>query len=390
MVNVLSLSVKMDGLWQVFILGLICSVKACIHGEGQVVDANVIINDINFELTRLFDEEKKRNYVYSSYSLMSAVTPMLALLEDGTRKKVEKCLGSTYNSLENFISTNKKNSNVFNEATRIWMDSGVQVNKKKMSKLSENIKSYIKRLDIKTEPTEARNRINHWVLERTHGMIKDFLPSDAIDSSTKMVITNAISFRGNWKLPFDQSATRNQKFHVSQDKVIDVPMMANTVTTKYYKDANFKMLEMPYSGDKYSMFIVLPRRKKESSTFSFDTKSVMGAIPKMMEMKIKVILPKFKMSSSFNMRKHMTDMGLQSLFSKVDILDEYQYFSEIIHKVNVVMDENGTEASAATGVLTARMILPQFRANRPFHFMIMNLETNAILFSGKISNPKWD
>lgn len=256
---------------------------------------------------------------------------------------------------------------------------------------------------------EALVKVNEWAKEKTHGKIEDLLPAGSVDNGTRVVIANALYFKGAWKKPFDEESTKEGEFFLLDGKTIQVPMM-HTTKKQYVKDfSTFKALRLPYSAgsDKraFSMFILLPHEKNgldslekdlDFKTLAEDLKHVTSEVP------IKEFaLPKFKISCGFEVPDALKTLGLALPFgAEADLtemvdspLADKLYVSNMYHKTFVEVNEKGTEAAAATGATITLRGLPMFQdpidfvCDHPFLFVIKEELTNVIIFTGRITNP---
>ena len=258
---------------------------------------------------------------------------------------------------------------------------------------------------------KARGIINRWVEQETKDKIKDLIQSGVLDSLTRMVLTNAIYFKGDWLTQFKEKSTREMPFKISPDKTVQTPMMYQKGNFGHYQDADVQVLEMPYKGDKVSMFVLLPNQgggqpfrrptnspaKKKTLT---DLEKILspaklsGWIGKVRRTKINTWFPKFKMTSEFSLSQQLQALGMKKAFGDADFsgMDGTKklYIAAVLHKAFVEVNEEGTEAAAATAVVirtrSARRY-PSFRADHPFLFLIRDKATGSILFLGRYAEP---
>ncbi len=246
----------------------------------------------------------------------------------------------------------------------------------------------------------ARKRINDWVAEETQNKIKDLIPPGALDSLTKLVLTNAIYFKAAWREKFHKSMTKSELFAISATKKKKVPMMHAYNVCNYVDGGRFQMLELPYKGNSLSMFVVLPREldglaaiEKMLTAKKFQSMLKQGK-PHIVDTK----LPKFKITAKFELKPVLSKMGMPIAFIKGKAnftgmaSGENLYISEVVHKAFVDVNEEGTEAAAATGVIakaTSAPVYPRakFYADKPFVFLLRDNRTGSILFMGRLANP---
>ena len=256
-------------------------------------------------------------------------------------------------------------------------------------------------VDFRAMPNEAVTTINRWVSDRTHGKIKELVQRDSLNDETRLILTNAIYFRGQWEKSFLESATRDEDWHGTKTR--NVPMMHQKGGYLYYEGDNFQALHLPYKGRQLSMLIVLPRKKDglEALETRWATQQIFRQVTDGFDVEtVLVSLPRFKIESDFNLKPVLCAMHVDLPFSDdadfSGIGDEPLKISEIVHKAFVEVNEVGTEAAAATAT---RMLLstgagsppPEpkiFKADHPFLFFIWDRKTDTVFFSGRVLDPK--
>ncbi len=231
--------------------------------------------------------------------------------------------------------------------------------------------------------------------DQTHQKINDLLPQGAVGENTRFVLTNAIYFKGTWTYKFDPTATSDAPFYVSADSSVSVPMMHQETRLGYYENDAVQMLEMPYAGDRLSMVVVLP--KWDGPGAELTLADLNGWISAERWQDVRVTLPKLKMTTTSMLGQTLQDMGMATAFSdgadfsgmtgKPDLS-----ISQVVHKAYVDVNEEGTEAAAATAVVinncTAYEPPPEnFVADHPFFFAIRDNQSGSMLFMGRVMNP---
>jgi serpin B len=256
------------------------------------------------------------------------------------------------------------------------------------------------KLDFVGQTEASRKTINTWIKEQTNKKIKDLIPAGNIDATTRLVLTNAIYFKGDWATQFKKDDTESADFNVTPDKKVQVQMMYQKGTFDYGESDMIQVLQMPYKGDELAMMIVLP---KPDFTFDeFEKKFVENhfltiASASRKKIEVEVFLPKFKITcGTLELKGILREMGMKDAFSDAADFSGMTgkrdlYISNVMHKAFVEVNEEGTEAAAATAVgmkLTSLpMSPPVFRADRSFIFFILDTRTNCILFVGRVMNP---
>lgn len=256
-------------------------------------------------------------------------------------------------------------------------------------------------VDFKTAFEPARKRINDWVEEQTKDRIVDLLPQGSIDADTTLVLTNAVYFKGEWEHAFTTDATYAAEFHVDGSRAVQVPTMHRTGPISYHGDAQLQAIELPYTGGELAMVVILPRAKDGLAALeqSLDETSLGDVLAKLRTQEVALALPKLKleMSESLTLRKPLEQLGMGPAFRDdadfTGISKEIPVkISDVAHKTFVIVDEEGTEAAAATGVVmtTATSVAPPpeaFTADRPFVYLIRDVKSGAILFLGRVTDP---
>jgi len=248
-----------------------------------------------------------------------------------------------------------------------------------------------------TKTKETLNKVNGWVNTKTNGKIDKII--EQVNPEDVMYILNAIYFNGEWKYRFDPKETTDMPFSKEDNQVIQVPTMTIENPYNYYNNQTFQMLEMPYGSGKYSMLIFLPASGKNTNHVisSLTAENVNEWISKMTEQKKKVYLPKFEFKFDDSLVDELKVLGMTEAFNDAKanlsgISDAAKLvISEVMHKSYIKVDERGTEAAAVTGItIGVTSIGPDnsFRVDHPFVFAIREKDTKAILFIGKVMNPK--
>ena len=266
----------------------------------------------------------------------------------------------------------------------------------------------LENVDFVRETEKARRKINAWVENKTQDKIKDLIPPGALDAMTRLVLTNAIYFKGDWAEQFDKKQTQDAPFYITHNKTVQSPLMhrrgdykyGEHVSTQHDGGVKVQILELPYKGYELSMVVLLP---EQGSIGHFEEDLPVEMLKSwtsgLRSREVVVYLPKFKMASQFSLSKTLTAMGMPDAFDPgaADFFgmtgDKELFISDVLHKAFVEVNEEGTEAAAATGVmmsLSSSLDIeepPVFRADRPFVFLIKDNNTGSILFVGRVMDP---
>jgi serpin B len=244
----------------------------------------------------------------------------------------------------------------------------------------------------------ARQTINAWVEKETHDKIKDLIKPGMLDSNTRLVLTNAIYFKGDWASQFKKDNTRDDTFFVAGGKAVKTPLMHQTGHFKYADLGDAQVLEMPYAGKQVSMVVLLPKKAEGLAALEKDLTGERWAmiVGRLREVEVEVALPKWKTTAEFNLTNELSALGMKEAFTPAADFSglnggkEDLHLGFVVHKAFVDVNEEGTEAAAATGVgvkTLAVQVKPMFRADHPFVYLIRDTKTGGILFAGRLADP---
>lgn len=280
----------------------------------------------------------------------------------------------------------------FEMANAIWVDKKFPILGNFQSAVTEKHGAEIRAADFAGQPDAERETVNRWVEEKTREKIKNLLAPGTVTPSTEMILVNAIYFKGDWKNAFNPKDTKAAPFRVSPEQPVSVSMMELRETRfKYGENEFFQSLELPYEGEDVSMLLLLPKDDALLNGISEEQ------FPAMRQTDVHVFLPKFKIESTFsNLKSTLAALGLTDAFdpARADfsgISERPLFISDVVHKAFVEVNEEGTEAAAATGIIMRVTAMPMppkvFRADRPFVFLIRDNASGAILFMGRVCDP---
>lgn len=260
-------------------------------------------------------------------------------------------------------------------------------------------------IDFAKNPEPSRLHINRWVEEQTNNRIKDLIPERDINESTKLVLTNAIYFKGNWTNPFDKKMTRTRDFTRNDGSKVQTPIMFGSLPVKLggqkiAEDTHVSVTELPYAGDELSMVLITAGKGKPLSTIEKHLTTAnldkwLGTLKKGHQ-DTRVSLPRFKMESKYKLNDTLKAMGMPTAFQSggadfTGLNESYGkelYISFVHHKGFIDVNEAGTEAAAATAVgIGFRSMPPSFDGTRPFIYLIRDNATGTILFMGRMMDP---
>jgi serpin B len=349
------------------------------------------------------------NLFFSPWSLNTA----LAMTYEGARGKtademrsVLHFYGDESTRRQSFFALDQriiddKSGYTLSTANALWVDNNFSLLDGYMDLMDCIYHARATNLDFMGASDDARKTINFWVEQKTSQKIKDLIPPPYIDPSTCLVLTNAIYFKGTWVKEFDKSLTRDEKFFSGEGRTVYVSMMRRLdedAKFDYMETEDIQMLQMPYLGEKLSLVILLPKEPDITKVESSLSVEKLAQWRKGLErQRIDVYIPKFKIDAKYFLAENLQNLGMPTAFSGADFSGMSAgggglYISQVIHQAYVDVNEEGTEATAATAVIMSRSIMmgprtPVFRADHPFIFMIQDEETGCILFLGRVSDP---
>ncbi|HOX08942.1 MAG TPA: serpin family protein [Planctomycetota bacterium] len=255
-------------------------------------------------------------------------------------------------------------------------------------------------VDFAGDAEGARKTINAWVEKQTQEKVKDLLPPGVLDKLTRLVLTNAIHFRGQWQEPFDPAETKDRVFRLGGGRRILAPTMKLHTHFEYAKGDDFQAVELPYRGARLAMLVLLPDRDDGLAELEKRLTPELLAGLKLARTDPVVQLPRFALTCDFRLDEQLRALGMADAFAagKADFsgLDGVKppspgalFIAAVLHKAFVEVNEKGTEAGAATAVLVAKNghAPPAFTADHPFLFLVRDRETGTILFLGRVTDP---
>jgi len=386
--------------------------KSKLSDIKNVVDAN---NQFALDYYSKLKSKESGNIFFSPFSISSA----FVMTYEGAKGQTAEEIRSVFHFPEDsylrrseyasiFNELNKKDKKYkFNSANALWVQQDYQFSKD----FFENVEKYYSgkaiNLDFKKDPEGSRITINNWVENQTNDKIQNLIPQGIIQPMTKLVLTNAVYFKGEWIKQFNKNDTKEEDFRTSNSGIIKAQMMRRTdkeAIFNYAENSDLQMLEMPYSGDELSILLLLPKNDNLTKLEGIlSTKNISDWKKDLRRQRVDVYIPKFKFETKYFMADDLKAIGMPLAFSdsadfsgmtatgKRDLK-----IDEAIHQAFVEVNEEGTEAAAATAVIMVvgsaagpaeEPEIPVFRADHPFIFLIQQKSTGAILFIGRVVNP---
>lgn len=287
-------------------------------------------------------------------------------------------------------------------ANALWGQKGQDFHKAFIDITRDFYTAGFKQVDFVKDTELTRQTINGWVEEKTKDKIKELIKPGILTGFTRMVLTNAIYFKGQWMSQFRKKSTRPEPFELMGGESVAVPMMNQSREFSYAENKTTQILEMPYKGANLSMVVLLPKGKKgiQDLEDSLNVDNLKDWLSVLREQEVVVFLPKFKMTSGFLLNEALKSLGMTDAFdagladfSGMTPNPAGLYISDVIHKAFVDVNEEGTEAAAATAVvMRVKAAFPEsmvvFRADHPFVFIIRDVRSGSILFIGRVMDPR--
>jgi serine protease inhibitor len=349
------------------------------------------------------------NLFFSPYSISTALAMTYAGARSDTEVQIAQALHflldqgqlhPSFASLEAKMgNTGRKGHIKLRVANTLWPQKGYAFLEGFLALTKQNYGVLITPVDYGNEEA-TRHTINSWVEEKTEGKIKDLIPPGMLNDLTRLILVNAIYFKGNWASQFNRNLTRNAPFWVTPDEQVQVPMMTQKHEFRYGESDGLQVLELPYIGDDLSMIVLLPTETDGLAKLeeSMTVENLYQWTKDLWEKEVEVFLPRFEITFPFRLDDALKSMGMVNAFSdEADFSgmdgSKELYIAAVLHKAFVTVNEEGTEAAAATAVIIKSKGPPSsppvFRADHPFVFLIRENSTGSILFLGRVVNPAY-
>ena len=371
--------------------------------------------------------EGEGNLFFSPYSISLALAMTYAGASGDTERQMadvlhflpQDLLHGTFNALAADLAARSEAQRNYwgdaafrlNIANSVWGQEGYEFLQPFLDTLMESYGAGVRRTDFEESPDDARETINDWVEEHTEGKIKDLIPQDVIDELTRMVLVNAIYFNAEWQHRFDEDSTMMETFYLVDGTSIDVPMMNITEEFTYTDGDGYQAVSLPYWGDASMLAIVPDRGRFREFERSLDAELVDRIVEDLTLHEVSLKMPKFEFESEFGLAETLEEMGMTNAFDDHPLASTADfsgmdgraciagdrpclYINEVIHKAFVSVDEEGTEAAAATAVVMFELLgggpwrpKATLTIDRPFIFLIRDWATGTIFFLGRVEAP---
>jgi serpin B len=354
------------------------------------------------------------NLFFSPNSIETALTMTYAGARGDTAKQMAAVLhlpadsGTIHKDFGSFIEelngtgtdNDKARGYELSVANALWGQTGFDFLPDFVNVLKTDYGAGLHEVDFQHNSEEARQTINAWVEKETRDKITDLIGPGVLTHLTRLVLTNAIYFKGTWADKFDKKTTQDEPFHISAGEEKKAPTMHCTASYDYMEGDDFQALKLGYAGGELSMIVLLPRSidglpQLEKELTLAKLSDLLGRLD---NQTVVVSIPRFKLAQEFELGPVLGSMGMEDAFDgaadfsgmtgKKDFV-----ISDVIHKAFVEVNEEGTEAAAATAVVMRTMAVARpmppvvFRADHPFLFLIEDEKSGAILFMGRVVKP---
>jgi serpin B len=388
---------------------LIILLLTTISSNAQIDKLTESLNSYSINLYSQLKTDTKNLFI-SPLSSYYALLVGYEGAKNETKKEFENVLHiDNYEDLSEFaifsdrLSTWSNSSNYLNISNAIWIQKDFSIKTDYKSNITKKYSSTIKTVDFK-QTINASNEINHWITVNTNGLIKNIISPNDINDSTRLIISNAIYFIGKWDREFDNKLTKPDDFYSVDKSKSEIDFMNKIEYLSYYENKDFKFISKPYQGDDKSFCIILPKMRyglvdveKELTNYTIDK-----ILNNSNYLPVRLAIPKFKLEADYSLIEPLKKLGLHRAFNttKADFsgitIDEPLMINEVTHKTYIEINEERTEAVAATTITSvlggadgrAKPKPKIFKADHPFAFMIIDNKTKGIIFIGRYVRPE--
>jgi serpin B len=352
--------------------------------------------------------EKGKNAFYSPISVLEAFGMLQAGARGETATEMAQAFGVSQDEMPGYmekigayLADRNDKPYTLTLANSFWVQNKFPLSEDYLKIAKEQYLASGFNCNFAGNPEEERAKINKWTSDRTSGKIPDLIPSGLIDPSTQLVLTNAVYFKADWTYQFKEENTLDGKFTLENGDVVQTKMMSQTVRgSGYFQDEKAMAMSLPYKGNAITFVAIVPREGRlsefEKNLTATQLSKILGGI--VHGGGVNVSLPKFKLESDYNLIPLMRNLGVKKVFSDANLsgltapIPNSLYVSKAIHKAYLEVDEKGSEAAAATAIIMkpggAGAPTPSFTADRPFLFLIQDKKTHAVLFMGRVMDPR--
>jgi len=341
------------------------------------------------------------NLFFSPYSISLALAMTYAGARDNTAIEMAETLHFTLQQDRLHPALNAVGEKLLDRdanidltvANALWGQAGYPFLPDFLAVLDTGYDAGLRRADFIGAPEGARRDINDWVSDATEGKIEDLMGPGTITPDTRLVLANAIYFKGTWKVQFDAKKTEFAPFYRLDGSQVKVPMMRVKEHFPYTEGMDFQAIELPYTGDALSMVILLPRAGMfEDFEANLSVERLDAILAQLCSEKVQLRMPRFELTSEFSLADTLAELGMPDAFTGAADFSGMDgtrdlFIGCVAHKAYVSVNEEGTEAAAATGVSMVLSLPAMMTIDHPFIFLIRDIETGTILFMGRVVDP---
>uniref|UniRef100_A0A8C5II86 Serpin B10 n=1 Tax=Junco hyemalis TaxID=40217 RepID=A0A8C5II86_JUNHY len=382
---------------------------------------SVSTNSFTLDLYKKLNETSKgQNIFFSPWSIATALAMVHLGAKGDTASQMAEVTCSSHNtdpllrspcgqnlsSNDTLLSdiNKRKSTYLLKSANRLYEEKTYPLLPKFLQLLTSYYNAKPQAVNFKRAAEQVRGQINSWVENKTERKIQSLLPAGSLHSRTVLVLVNAIYFKGKWEKKFLEKNTSEMPFRISKTKTKPVHMMflKDKFSILHETTMKLRIIELPYVENELSMFLLLPDDINDNTTglelvkeLTYEKLSEWTKSDNMMKAEVDLYLPKLKLEENYDLKSPLSSMGIRNAFNpgQADFtgmsVKKDLFISEVIHKAFVEVNEEGTEAAAATGVLMMRSRIPTmtFKADHPFIFFIRHNKSQTILFFGRFCSP---
>jgi serpin B len=376
---------------------------------AMLVSAN---NDFAFDLYRAITADEDGNLVYSPFSISMAFSMVYPGARGNTEAQMRQVMGllsqdihhEAFNYLDQILASyaedaaqNEDAGEPFqlNIANSVWGQRDFPFREEYLEVLARHYGAGMRIVDFASEAEAARLAINAWIEEQTEDRIQDMVPPGMIDAMTRLVLVNAIYFKGAWMFPFDEDATQDGAFTLLDGSRIEVPLMERASSRiSYFEGDGYQGAFLPYNNSPIDMLVILPDDGQFETIEEMLQSDFLSELRELaFERDVHLVMPKLDFETDLDLAKLLSSMGMTDAFGPADFSGISEggglYISDALHKANITVDEEGTEAAAATVIAMRESMIEsaELKLDRPFLFSLQDRETGTILFLGRVLDP---
>ena len=394
-----------------------CNTQKSSKTKNSNLVNNTVVNykdgliDFSFDYFKQLVKTDNKNICTSPLSLSLAMGMIYEGADENTYAQIANAMNfpadisNFYNTVSEYysqIEAMSTDTNMeMNIVNRVYIEESLKVNSKYINNVSKNFKAKVEDVNFIQNFKAIEKEINKWVEKETRDKIVELIPQGTLDNLTRMVLVNALYFKSPWLLSFNEAHNIKKDFRTNENHKTKTTFMVNkSKRFRYFEDEQKQIIDIPYETPQISLMIILPRHSNNENIDNFipSGEDYLYINEKMYSTMLDLEIPKFKISSDFDLEKTLTEMGIKDAFND-DLADfstitkkERLKIDKVIQKVVFEIDEKGTEAAAASAIVMTRVtsVMPslddnkkQFIADHPFIFILKENKFNTPLFVGK-------